>query len=402
MKLLFRLAYKSLRNRKMSSWLALSSMALSCALVLGVERLGRGLQDSFSNTISKTDLIVGARGGSVELLLYTVFHLGQPANNIRMDTYKHFTSHPAVAWTIPISLGDSFRGHRVIATDENFFKHYQFRQDHRIEFKEGQSFSKTNEVVLGNDVASEQNLKMGERVILSHGLGDSRVSGALDHKENPFIVTGILAKTGTPIDKSLYISLQGMEIIHNSTLEPTQLTAFYIGTQSRIAVLHLQREIAQYSDEALTAIIPGVTLSELWRQLSYLEDALSVIAIVVLVLAFMGILLSLFASLQERKRELALLRVVGARPRHILLLLVFECVLLTVVGSALGLLLAILAQWGIAPWIEREFAVSIPLNALRPEEIKVWLALILASPFVGLLPAWRAYRQSLAYDLIQK
>jgi putative ABC transport system permease protein len=402
MKLLLRLAAKSLLNRKVSSLLAIVSMALSCALVLGVERLGRGLQDSFSNTISKTDLIVGARGGSIELLLYTVFHLGQASNNIRIETYNHFASHPAVAWTIPISLGDSFRGHRVIATDKNFFEHFRFRQDHQIVFEKGQAFHEPHHVVLGSDVAREQKLQLGQQIILSHGLGDSRVSSALDHIQYPFQIVGILKKTGTPIDRSLYISLEGMELVHSSTQAPSQITAFYLGAKSRVGVLHLQREIATYEDEPLSGIIPGVILSELWSQLSYIENVLTVISIVVLILAFVGILLSLFASLHERRRELALLRVVGARPYHILSLLIFECVLLTALGSVLGIALAMLAQWGLAPWIQREFSVTLPFEALRAQEIKIWLSLVLASPWVGLLPAWRAYRQSLAYDLIQR
>lgn len=402
MKILLFLAYRSLVNRRLSSLLALISMALSCALVFGVERLGQGLQNSFSQTISKTDLIVGSRGGSIELLLYTVFHIGQPSNNIRMETFNYFSEHPAVEWTIPISLGDSFRGHRVVATDNNFFKHYKFRQDRQLDFESGSSFEHSHDVILGSDVSKLQKLNLSDPIILSHGLGDSRVTRALDHHEHPFVVKGILKKTGTPIDKSLYISLEGMEAVHNSTEDPTQITAFLMGAKSRIGVLHLQRELTQFSNESLSAIIPGVTLSELWRQLSYFEDVLKVISAVVLAIAFIGILLSLFASLNERKRELALLRVVGARPWHILSLLMAECVLLTSLGSLIGILGAFMAQLLLSPWIEREFSVSLPLDFLRFDEIKIWIALVIISPFIGLLPAWRAYRQSLAYDLVQK
>jgi putative ABC transport system permease protein len=423
MKLLLKLAWKSLKNRKISSLLAILSMALSCALVLGVSRLGRGIQSSFSNTISQTDLIVGARGGSLELLLYTVFHMGQATNNVRMSSYQHFAEHPAVEWTVPISLGDSYRGHRVVATTHDLFERYRFRRDRKIEFSQGHPMKNTLDVVLGAEVARLHKHKIGDSLVLSHGLGKTQISALYEHSDKPFQVVGILKRTGTPLDHSLYITLEGMEALHidwqdgappragesisieqidPQRLQAQQITAFFVGAKSRIAVLHLQREIATFSREPLTAVIPGLALSELWKQLSYIEDTLFFISLVVLVLAFIGILLSLFSSLQERRRELALLRVSGARPRHILMLLIYECLFLTSLGFSIGLGLAWISQWALAPWVESEFGVAISLQLLSWQEFQIGILLILASPFVGLWPAWRAYKQSLSYDLIQR
>lgn len=424
--IILRLAWKSLGNRRLSSLIAMLSMTLSTALVLGVYRLGRGVQSSFSSTLSGTDLIVGARGGSLELLLYSVFHLGQASNNVRISSYEYFAKHPAVEWTIPLSLGDSYRGHRVVATNQSFFEHYRFHGDQSLTFSEGQSFAGTLELVAGAEVARKQGLKPGQQIALSHGLGDERVSGsALIHRDKPFVVTGVLQRTGTPVDKSLYISLEGMEAIHagwsegrppqsstsdslnmselpSEALAPTQITSFLLGAKSRIAVLHLQREISTYEGEALTAVIPGLALSELWKKLSYFEEALGVILFVVLILAFMGILLSLFASLSERRREIALLRTVGARPHQIILLLMSESFLLTLQGTFCGVALAALSQLALAPWISREFGVSLATGFLSGTELSIALTVIFVSPWIGLFPAWRAYKQSLAYDLLQR
>ena len=120
------LSYKSLASRKFISFLCVLSIALSLSLFLMVEKLRNGVEEGFTNTISNADLIVGSRSGPLQLLLYTVFHMGSPTNNIRYSSYEEIKSNPTVAWTIPISLGDSYKGHRVVATDENFFKHYQF------------------------------------------------------------------------------------------------------------------------------------------------------------------------------------------------------------------------------------------------------------------------------------
>jgi putative ABC transport system permease protein len=420
---ILRLAWKSLKNRRMSSLLAVLSMTLSTALVLGVYRLGRGVQSSFSNTLSGTDLIVGARGGSMELLLYTVFHMGQATNNVHMSSYEYFSKHPATAWTIPLSLGDSYRNHRVVATTGALFEHYRYHGDKSLRMREGRPFASTLETVLGATTAEEQDLKVGDKIVLSHGLGDDRMTSGYSHRDKPFTVVGVLAKTGTPIDKSLYISLEGMEALHvgwqegrppaddqavdvaeipKEALAPSQITAFFLGTKSRIAVLHLQREIATYEGEALSGVIPGLALSELWQQLSYFEDALSVISAVVLVMAFVGVLLSLFASLNERRREIALLRTIGARPRQIFLLLMSESFLLTLLGTFFGVVAAQISQVALSPWIEREFGVVLQSSLLSGTEAVIAVLVVALSPWVGLLPAWRAYKQSLAYDLLQR
>ena len=121
------LTFKSIKNRKFTSFLCVLSIALSVTLFLGIERIRNGARDGFTNTISKTDLIVGAKGGPLQLLLYTVFHIGGAVNNIKISTYNDIKANPQVEWTIPISLGDAYRGFRVVGTDENFYEHYRFR-----------------------------------------------------------------------------------------------------------------------------------------------------------------------------------------------------------------------------------------------------------------------------------
>ncbi|MGZ3809062.1 MAG: ABC transporter permease, partial [Bacteriovorax sp.] len=131
------LTYKSIKNRKFTSLLCVLSIALSVTLFLGIERIRNGAREGFTNTISKTDLIIGAKGGPLQLLLYTVFHIGGAVNNIRMSTYDEIRNNHLVEWSIPISLGDTYKGYRVVATDENFFEHYRFRGDKQVVLETG-------------------------------------------------------------------------------------------------------------------------------------------------------------------------------------------------------------------------------------------------------------------------
>ncbi|WP_315982867.1 ABC transporter permease [Aliamphritea spongicola] len=209
--LLFRIAAKSLLNRRTSVVLTIISIAVSVALLLGVEKVRDQAKQSFANTISGTDLIVGARSGSVQLLLYSVFRIGDASNNITWQSYQDIAGHSRVAWTIPISLGDSHRGYRVVGTNTDYFKHYKYGRKQPLVFTEGQQFSALHDVVLGAEVAAKLGYQMGDELVVAHGTGNASFA---KHEDQPFKVSGILAPTGTPVDRALYVSLEAIEAIH--------------------------------------------------------------------------------------------------------------------------------------------------------------------------------------------
>jgi putative ABC transport system permease protein len=416
--LILSLAAKSLRNRLFATVLTVVSIALSVALLLGVERVRLGARESFYNTISKTDLVVGARGGTVQLLLYTVFHMGSATNNISWASYEKLSNHPAVKWTIPVSLGDSHQGFRVVATNENFYKFYHFRQDKGIEFVEGKPSDGIFDVILGSEVAERLGYKMGQSVALTHGVTEGR--GILNHDDKPFAVTGILKRTSTPLDRALFITLEGMEAIHIDWKDGTppatgkgveanslskeklpigQITSFLLGTKNRIDTLRLQREINTFEDEPMMAIVPGVTLSELWNTIGYVEEGLKIVTFCVVLVGFLGMLISIYNSLSGRRREMAILRSLGAGPWALTGLLVFESALLSAAGILSGTALVYMLLFVLRPWVEREFGFYLPIQMLSVQEI-LYLTLILCAGFViGLLPAWKAYRNALVDGL---
>ncbi len=412
------LTYKSIKNRKFTSFLCVLSISLSVTLFLGIERIRNGAREGFTNTISKTDLIIGAKGGPLQLLLYTVFHIGGAVNNIRMSTYEEIKSNHLVEWAIPISLGDAYRGYRVVATDENFFMHYRFRGDKKIEFESGVMPTETFDVVLGSEVAKKLNLKIGDPIVLSHGISSEAI---LSHDSTPFHIVGIMTNTQTPIDTGVYINLYGMEAMHfgwesgvpdgakinpdrfkKENIKISQLTSFMVKLKSRIAVLKMRREIDQFEKEPIMAIIPALALQEMWQTIGYVEQILFLVSLCVLLVGVLSILISLYTSINERRREMAILRSLGASSRHVFALLLYESSFLVLLGCIFG----VGALYGllifVRPWLESNFSVYLQVQPLSVSEWYYLLGIFIAGTLAGLIPAVKAYMNSLQDGLTIK
>ncbi|MGI3038758.1 ABC transporter permease [Vibrio diabolicus] len=407
-----KLAWKSLINRKATAILTIMTVAISVILLLGVERIRTQAKDSFANTISGTDLIIGGRSGQVNLLLYSVFRIGNATNNIDWKSYQEFANHRAVDWAIPISLGDSHKGFRVMGTNHSYFEHYKFGSKQSLTFSEGLEFNGLFETVLGSDVAKQLGYHVGSEIIIAHGISDV---GFSRHDNLPFKVVGILAPTGTPVDKTVHVSLEAIEAIHvgwesgarlgptpkaqdlkNRDFQPKQITAMLVGLKSRIQTFALQRQINTYPKEPLSAIMPGVALHELWGMMSVAEQALMAVSGFVVIAGLLGMLSSLLTSLRERRREMAILRAMGARPRHVFSLLISEASLLTAAGIVTGVagLYAILAI--VQPIIQQHYGIHLTLSLLSPYEWMLLGFVQCAGIIIGFIPAFRAYRQSLS------
>jgi putative ABC transport system permease protein len=415
---LLRLALASLGNRRFTAWLTVFAIALSVCLLLAVERVRTEARASFANTISGTDLIVGARSGSVNLLLYSVFRIGNATNNIRWESFEQFTKHRQVKWAIPISLGDSHRGYRVMGTSPAYFEHYRYARTQHLQLSGGRAFADDPfEVVLGAEVAQALNYQLDQELVLAHGVATISL---VKHDDKPFKVVGILARTGTPVDRTLHISLAGMEALHvdwqngmpargaakvsaeqarTLDLQPKQITAFLLGLNSKIATFSLQREINEFRGEPLLAILPGVALQELWSLMGTAEKALFVVSLFVVLTGLIGMLTAILTSLNERRREMAILRSVGARPWHIASLLIVEAFALALAGVLLGLLLLYLGIAGAQGYVQANYGLYLPLNLPTRYEWTLLGAILSAALLMGCVPAWRAYRQSLADGL---
>eukprot|EP01047_Picozoa_sp_COSAG01_P034884 COSAG01_NODE_2642_length_7323_cov_13.197121_2_plen_401_part_00 len=386
--LLLNLSFKSLASRKLSTVLVILSLALSTMLILGVYKIKHSAKASFSRSISGTDLIVGARSGQIQLLLYTVFRKGQPVANMSYDAIEALQSLPEVDWLVPISLGDSHRGYAVLATNQAYFKHYKVGQKQDLVLAEGRIFKTKNEVVLGAEVAKKYQYKVGQNIYLSHGMA----TGGKLHKNQTFNIVGILKATATPVDKTLHINLQAMAALHQQD-QLTSVTACLLGLHSKFAIFKLQRQINTWQSEALMAIIPGLALAELWRLMSVVDQAFWLISLLVLLITGIGLVTVLLMSLQQRQRECRILRALGASPLDLCCLMVLEALIVT--GSAV--LLGVAAMMGlgqmIAPVLESKFGLVLSLSQLGQYEVFILLAMMGFAVVVSLFPAYLAYKK---------
>lgn len=441
---LFILSRKSLLNRFSSIAITTIAIALSITLLLLIERARVDAKASFHNTVSGTDLIVGARTGSTELLLFSVFRIGHPTNNLSFTSYQDISSKRSVKWAIPLSLGDSHKGFSVIGTNNDYFAHYRYANKQNLAFTKGHAFEQVNHVVLGSNVAKKLHYHLGDSIILSHGAGNTSFH---HHDDHPFKVVGILAATGTAVDNSVHVPLVAIDNIHGSTTpsisknhqvdehhdhdhddknhqnhneqsdkhnklpalsneeltgKPKQISAFLLGLQNPIFALQLQRNISQYKQEPLLAIMPKFTLRQLWEVVGVFEKALLVISGAVVVIALLGMLTNLLASLSQRRRELAILRSVGASPRTIFTLLGLEAFLITVCATLLAIAFYYLVIALLANMLGSISGIHLQLMALSQYQISLLAGIILLGTLFGCLPAYKAYRYALSDGLTIK
>lgn len=411
------LAWRSAWNRRFTLLLTVCSIALSTFMLLGVERVRTDLRSSFTSAVSGTDLIVGARTGSVQLLLYSVFHIGAATNNIRWSSIQVLEKIRGVAWVVPLSLGDSHRGFPVLGTTEAYFAHFRYGEQQALQLREGKPFNDLYDAVIGAEVADRLGYRIGQRITLAHGTGE--VSLGADHSDKPFTIAGILARTGTPVDRTVHISLEAMEAIHvdwmagaplpgmhigaeearKMDLQPKSVTAALVGLHNRAAVFSVQRQVNNFAAEPLMSILPGVALDELWDVVGTGEKALLLMSGLVALVSMAGLMSTVLAGLNERRRELAVLRAVGASAYHVLLLLALEGFLLTLAGVVIGIAALGACVVALGPWLQSTFGLSLQLEQPTSMQWILLLSLLVAGWLASLLPGWRAYRMSLADGL---
>lgn len=420
MKTLLTLTLKSLRNRKTTAALTIASIAISIALLLGVERIRTEAQNSFTHTVSGTDVIVGARSSSLNLLLYSVFHMGNATNNVTWQTYQELAADDNVAWTIPIALGDSHKGHRVIGTTDAIFSDYRYGDEQPLQLAEGAAFAGVYDAVLGSAVAKKLGYTLNQAITLSHGMEAKTLQS---HDDKPFTVRGILAPTGTPMDQAILTSLEGIEALHidwragsaplrglsisaeraaKMNLQPKSVTAFFVGLDSPIAAFHFQRRVNDYKAEALTGILPGIALMELWQLVGSAQNALLAISVMVVVSGLLGMLTTILTSLNERRREVAILRSVGARPRFIFALMMTESFVYAVLGSALGVVILYALLIIFQPLFQQTLGLHFAIAPLAGFEVLLIGAIIATATVLGIIPARRAYKNALTDGLTIK
>ena len=404
--MLLKLSFNSLYARLLTVGMTILAISVSLMLYMSVEKLRTSAYTSFTDTISQTDLIIGARASSVQLMLYSVFRIGNATNNITWESYQDILDKDEVDWAVPISLGDSHKGFRVMGTNRDFFTRYKYRGGQSIIVEKGYLFNDLYDVVLGAGVAEKLEYGIDSPLIVAHGL-----QSFSDHDDQPFRVSGILKKTGTPVDNTVIVSLAAIEAIHvdwstgakipgletpieeirKMDLTPKNITAALLGVKSKLTIFSLQRWINNYPEEAMTAILPGAALQELWRVVGVVENLLLGISVVVIFTTLIGMTAIMFSSLSERRREMAIWRAMGASPFTIVGLLMLEAIFISLLSIILSLVLLFISLNVLQPWIDYNYGILVNVEMLSINDVYVFALFIFASMLISLLPALRAY-----------
>ena len=462
-------ALQSLRYRFGGVLLTVLAVALSVFVLLGVEHVRQEAKSGFASTVSGVDLIVGARTGEINLLLLSIFRIGNATTNVEWETVEEIEDLERVAWSVPITLGDSHKNFRVVGTTQDFFGRYQYGRKQALVFDKGSQFEELEDVVLGSRAASELAYQLGDSLVLSHGMADTSFT---HHDELPFNVVGILERSGTPIDNALFVSLEAIDAIHDDEYgggshdqheeghkgheehdeheshddhdehdahehEESHkgheehdeheshddhdeddvheheeghkghddheghnhgpigtVTALLVGLESPAFALQAQRSINEYQGEALLAILPGVALAQLWELISGVEGTLRGISILVFISSIFGLNAMLLASMRERRREVFVLRSIGAPSSFVLALLLLESLLIVTVGIAAAVVSLFGAIAAVNGFLADQIGVTLSM-AIFSEASLIAIGLIyISSVLLSLFPAVQAYRAS--------
>lgn len=423
------IAIESLKRRKTTALLTLLSITISISLLLCVDIVRSQVKTSFTRTVSGVDLIVGAPSGQLNLLLSSVFNIGTPTKGIDYKSVASLKSNKQVSWLIPLSLGDTHRGFRVIGTTNRFFEHFKYGDKQALALTEGHVFEQPLSTVLGADIADSLGYKVGDKIVVSHGLGSVSFN---NHDDHPFIISGILEKTGTPVDKAVYVTLQGLEKAHSGPKsahtsllrkktaflnghstnaheheEPTQdnynsdaftpesVSVVMLGLKNRAAALQLQYQINQSKKEPLMAILPGMALAELWQIMGNVEALLLGLSGLIVICALIGLATMLLATMRERYQEIAVLRTIGAGPFTLLLLIQLEAMLLTIVSAALSIALVAVLMSMFKPWLSSTYGLFLSSPLFSQSSVIIVLLILGCTYLVSLFPAIAAYKRGL-------
>ncbi len=468
---LVRIAWRNLRQRTLSSTLTSLSMALGVGLIVAVLVILNTLQGTFTRNVQGFDIIVGAKGSRIQLVLNTLYHISQPVENIPYAYYLEFTEgrfRRAVEAAIPVCLGDNYRGYRVVGTVPELFE-LELPDGSRYQFLQGRNFRRENffEAVVGYVAARRTGLKVGDKFRPTHGIA-TEVEG---HEHDPFTVVGVLAPTGTPNDRAIFINMEGFYLLEGHALDrkvrklPPELFSppvrkLVFGSTAEHDHQHehaaggnnaaekkadapehepdhkhphdhdhahehhheplplIEREVtavmlrsrpidsmglykAINKGMVAQAVHPSRELGQLFEGLlGDVQSLLLLLAGLVTVVAAVGIMVGIYNSMSERKRDIAILRALGASRRTVMTIVLLESVLLSLCGGLLGFVLGHGLVWAVSPVVLERAGVDLGLLSGTVYELYILPALVVLATVAGYVPAMTAYRTDVAQALI--
>lgn len=415
---LWHIAWCYLWNRKLTTILTILSVALGVGLIYSVLTLREETRKRFEEEGHAFDIVVGAKGSPLQLVLSALYFMDVPTGNIAFSDYEAIKKNEDVAAAFPICMGDTYRGFRIVGTTRELFDYTwisastgETRQPFR--FADGRPFEKPMEAVLGSAVARAEDLKVGDTFIGSHGFIELPEGLNDEHSKFPYTVVGILAPSGSPNDRAVFCSVDSVWNVHAHHGEgehkeeergheaSSEVTAILIALQSP----SLRFQFVESINDSFNAMatIPIQQVANLYANiLGTAKSVLLAVGYLVVAISAISVLIGLYLSIFQRKRDLAVMRALGASAHEIVSSVLIEAFLVTVLGIGAGWIIGNGVCWAIGQYLERRYGLTVGIFGwLTSEETAAFAVIALVGFVAGMLPAWQAYRTDVARDLAE-
>ena len=408
----FRIVYKNIKQRSLSSMLTILSVLLGVGLVTAILILKNESEEAFNQAATGYEIIVGPKGSSLQLTLSTVYQIGLPIQNMPLKVYDLLKNDKRVRLAIPYVFGDNYKNFRITGTVSELFSEFEYKKGIRYKLDEGSFFSNDFEAVIGKEVADKTGLKTGDTFSGSHGI--ETYEGASEHSEKKFKVTGILSRTFTPSDRVIFVSMNSVWELHNHENENNgsedhhiisdsmkTISAVLLKLKSPVFFDLLRRQINENKYEGINAqaVLPLFEIKQLFDIIGNINSVILVIAYLVIFTAAVSILVSIYNSMNERMREIAIMRSLGARRFLIMKIIIFEGMFLSAAGALLGCIAGHAAVFFLQEKISGLSGIKISGFVFSMFEVYLITGTVILGIIVSIIPAVKAYRTDVSKNL---
>ncbi len=390
---MLRLAYANLKEHFLTTALSIMLLSIGVGMVSFIVMVSEQLNDRFNRDIRGIDMVVGAKGSPLQLILSAVYQIDNPTGNIPLAETARIQKHPLIKYSIPLSYGDSYKGFRIVGTDTMYLNHF------KATFKEGSAWKKSMDVVLGSTVADRLGMKLGSHFHGTHGFEEEGHA----HEEVHYNVVGVLEQTNTVADRLILTSTESVWDIHHHESEhdhaeheeePAEITALLVKFKSPMGIMQVPRFINEKT--SMQAALPAIEINRLYELMGIGFSTLRAIGILIMIIAALSVFISLLNSLKERKHELALMRSLGASPTKLFGLVVQESLLLCFVGYLFGIILGRVAIMMLSSFGEEQFHFGVSQACISTVEIWLLPFTLAVGLVAAIIPAIRAYRSDIS------